>query len=426
MQQLDKYKTLRVIQFVPDEKVLTILLNANNSSIQRWYRREGDLEWISIGSAIRLYSADAAQHVLRTITKDDPEAAELLRCFTVLPFDREEWNRRLRWIYPKWTLVRKNNKWHGFGIKRKTTQEYDPQKELNILTKTVIGGPIHHSDKSTLSKVEFSREDWITAINNIRNRIRTTMLRKVVLARSEHIVTPFVPIVDRVFEILKSNNPNCDCFLFPVEDGWFLGATPERLCRIVNNTVEVDALAGTRPRGLTQSEDEKLEQELLSSEKENWEQGIVVDWIVDRLTGLCGKLQYDETPSIKKFATVQHLFTSITGKMKVNTTLDNIINALHPTPAIGGDPQDEALAVLREVEKCHRGYYSGIVGAVGCKEAEFSVAIRSMFVAENTATFYAGTGIVELSDPVQEWEETRWKMSAMKQAINKALHVTDE
>ena len=118
-----------------------------------------------------------------------------------------------------------------------------------------------------------------------------------------------------------------------------------------------------------------------------------------------------ERPSVKRLKNIQHLLTKIAGDLKPDTSAMNILRELHPTPAVCGFPKDAALNLIKKIENQRRGLYSGIIGWFNLNnEGEFAVAIRSAVTYGNKLVAFAGSGIVEGSEPDAEFEETEMKL----------------
>jgi menaquinone-specific isochorismate synthase len=197
------------------------------------------------------------------------------------------------------------------------------------------------------------------------------------------------------------------------EAGSFLGATPERLVTVRGRTVETGALAGTTGRGDTPEEDEWLARELLGDEKNAHEHELVAGAIRDQLRPFAASVATGER-RVRRLATVQHLETPITAELGTDEHVLSLVEALHPTPAVGGLPPDVALRTIRDTERFDRGWYAAPVGwfdAAGY--GSFAVALRSAVAREDTATLFAGVGIVGDSDPDREWDEVDLKYRPM-------------
>lgn len=197
----------------------------------------------------------------------------------------------------------------------------------------------------------------------------------------------------------------------PVHARAFVGASPERLYRRENCFIQSEALAGTRPRGKSEEGDEALARELLESEKELREHDFVVRMLHDSLAHFCTSISVEEEPSLLRLRNCQHLHTRIEGVLKANEADAPLIEALHPTPAVGGTPREAALAWLIEHEPFDRGVFAAPVGWIGYDAAEFAVAIRSGLVRGNELSLYSGAGIVPGSVAEDEWDEIENKLA---------------
>jgi menaquinone-specific isochorismate synthase len=266
------------------------------------------------------------------------------------------------------------------------------------------------------------REDghapWTEVVRLARERIRAGQLSKVVLARALDLACEAPPSALGLLRRLRAAYPDCYNFLFdPGAGQCFLGATPERMARFGNGRVRLAAMAGTVPRGRTEEADEAYARLLLESRKEREEHQIVVDGILAAVQGL-GRVEYPGQPQVVKFTNVQHLYTPITLEPGGPLPILTLLERLHPTPAVGGHPREEACALIRECEHFERGWYAAPVGwmnALG--EGEFAVALRTGKLAGTRLQLFAGAGIVADSDPEREFEETQIKFQPLLSAL---------
>ena len=200
-----------------------------------------------------------------------------------------------------------------------------------------------------------------------------------------------------------------------------VGASPELLVARSGHVVRSHPLAGTAPRHGDPTTDARLAAELLASVKNQVEHRVVIDSVHDMLLPYCSYLDWEPEPSILAVANVQHLATLIEGRLSdpPPNVLD-LARLLCPTPALGGAPRREALALIDEVEGMDRGRYGGAVGGVDAAgNGAWAVAIRcaELSADRRTARLFAGGGIVAASDPLAELAETQAKFQAMLSAI---------
>ncbi len=236
-------------------------------------------------------------------------------------------------------------------------------------------------------------------------------LGKVVLARRAEF--GFYRDLDPtlLLESLKAATPGCFHFYTEPESGTaFLGASPERLFRRDGRSVESEAVAGTRPRGASSAEDEGLRDDLLHSAKDLSEHTYVSKGIREALTPLCEELEIEDRVSEMKLARGRHLRSKVRGILQDGVTDATLLEAMHPTPAVGGHPRSEALEQIHALETFDRGWYAGPVGWIGQEASEFAVGIRSGLVQGRTLVLYSGAGIVAGSVPEEEWAEIEQKI----------------
>lgn len=260
---------------------------------------------------------------------------------------------------------------------------------------------------------------WQNAVNEALRRIEAGDLYKIVLARtlqgvSTHPIDP-VPLLERI----KKTCTGCFRFLFEFRPNHiFLGTTPERLLQVKDNIVSTLALAGSIRRGLTTDEDEMLASELSTSIKDRHEHAIVVENIRQRLTPLTETLSIAPMPTVLRLPNIQHLHTPIQGQLRPKINALDILAALHPTPAVGGQPLTLALDLIPRFEHFERGWYAGPIGLISLDgTADFAVAIRSALINQKNITLFGGAGIVAGSDARKEWEETALKMRFLQSLI---------
>ncbi len=267
-----------------------------------------------------------------------------------------------------------------------------------------------------------SRAAWRDEVDRARVAIRSGGLQKVVLARTSLALASEPWSVPNIVRELSLHEPDCNIFAFHRKGRTFLGATPERLVRVADGTAEVACLAGSAPRGATTEEDRAIGQELLRSAKNRAEHHFVVTAVEGALRARGLAPEVAAAPSLKRLKSVQHLYTPVRTPLGARETIFTLADALHPTPALGGTPQGLALSWIFEHERAPRGLYGGAIGyAARDGEGEFDVAIRCALVRGRVATLWAGSGIVEDSDPDEELKETDLKFRPLREALQEAI-----
>lgn len=296
-----------------------------------------------------------------------------------------------------------------------TDPEVDPRERLNAVLEETSGRPRPIGPSAFEVRPTRPPADWVSAVETATERIRAGELDKVVLAR-EIVVTADTPIpVDTVLLRLSQAYP--DCFLYLV-DG-FCGASPELLVGRAGDVVRAQPMAGTAPRRGDPTADARLAAGLLASATYRQEHQVTIDAVHDGLLAFSSYVDYEPEPSVVALANVQHLATSVEGRLShPPASIMELVTALHPTPAVCGRPRDAALAVIAELEDLDRGRYAGAVGWVDAAgNGQFAVSIRGATFEGERARVISGNGIVGDSDPSVELIETRAKLQAMLSAI---------
>ncbi len=261
---------------------------------------------------------------------------------------------------------------------------------------------------------------WAAAVHSCLDAFAREAAEKIVLARQTDFYTAESAAPIGLLRSLLRGTPNSYHYCFQPEPGVaFVGASPERLYRREGRHLETEALAGTRARGTTPAEDERLGQELVDSDKEQREHAHVSRSIRAVLRGLCERVE-DGTPRLSRLGHVQHLLTPLRATLLPRTSDADLLQGLHPTPAVGGVPRSEALESIRALEPFDRGWYTGPMGWIGRDAAEFSVAIRSALVHGDCVSVFTGNGIVPGSDADEEWQELETKLADFRGVLEGA------
>ncbi|MEK7705171.1 MAG: isochorismate synthase, partial [Myxococcota bacterium] len=260
-----------------------------------------------------------------------------------------------------------------------------------------------------------SVDSWRTLIDEIRAGVAEGRFRKVVAARHSELVAshPIDPL--QVLSRLDAGFPDCFRFGMLLGGEAFVGATPERLVARRGLRIFADALAGSMA---AVPSDPGAGDRLRADGKERLEHALVVEAIRETLSRFASHLQIGAAPQILTLRHVLHLHTPVVGELARPVHVLDLVEALHPTPAVGGLPRAEALAWIAAREGGDRGWYAGPVGWFdGHGDGEFAVAIRSALLAGDRARIYAGAGVVADSNAEAELAETELKQRAMLSAL---------
>ncbi|MEK7775056.1 MAG: isochorismate synthase [Candidatus Zixiibacteriota bacterium] len=333
-----------------------------------------------------------------------------------------EWNGfgQARFVIPRFDLVHTDGRCHlsmniildGTATVDSLLQEID---SLNLFLPRleVALPPIVARDDQPL------QTEWTRQVESILNSVRESSVQKAVLARRTTL--DYFEPVDAISLLSRMHEREVHCYGYYMEDSagrGFVSVSPERLYRREASTIEVEALAGTRPRSTSPSDDDRLAQELQSSAKDLNEHRFVVRFISETLNELCTSIECSKEPEVVRFRRVQHLQTLFRGQLRPDVDDDLILARLHPTPAVAGYPAETSRHLIRSLESFDRGWYAGPVGSISATGAEFAVGIRSALVDDRKVHLYAGCGIVEGSDPAREWDEIETKISGFMELFS--------
>lgn len=292
------------------------------------------------------------------------------------------------------------------------------ERILDILTSAEPVTPTGDGGRPPSMREETDADSWKEAVGAITKEIDSGSVDKVVLARQLRLRAERVLDVELAIRRLRKRYSDCVLFAFANQQSCFLGATPEELIRMDGDVARATCLAGSAPRCADREGDKAMGRALLANAKERHEHQIVVSALREALEPLTSELQISEDPSLLRMPTVQHLATSVAGVVRDGRGILELVDRLHPTPAVGGMPQDVALTLIGRYEGFDRGWYAGPVGWLdGGDGGEFAVAIRSALVVGQEASLYTGCGIVAGSDPESEYAESLLKLGPMLWAL---------
>ncbi|MFC3478487.1 aminodeoxychorismate synthase, component I [Halobacterium litoreum] len=232
-----------------------------------------------------------------------------------------------------------------------------------------------------------------------------------------------------VFAALRDANPAPYSSLveFPGVD--LVSASPELLLSRRGRDLVTEPIAGTRPRGDTEAEDEALEADLTSDEKERAEHAMLVDLERNDLGKVAeyGSVEVSEYRRVDRYSEVMHLVSEVRGRLREGRDLADAIGAVFPGGTITGAPKPRTMELIDEVEATRRGPYTGSVAAVGFDgDATLNIVIRTLVRHADEYHLRVGAGVVHDSDPAAEYAETLDKARALVNAIDAALDDRDD
>ena len=226
-----------------------------------------------------------------------------------------------------------------------------------------------------------------------------------------------------IYRALRVINPSPYMFYLRIAGTELIGASPEILVRCEDGKIVVRPIAGTRPRGQTPEEDEKMKAELLADQKEIAEHVMLVDLgrnDVGRVAKT-GTVQVERFMNVERYSHVMHIVSQVTGDLNPAYSAYDVMKACFPAGTLSGAPKIRAMQIIEELEPTRRGPYGGAVGYFSFSgNMDTCINIRTVVAQGKKAFIQAGAGIVADSDPTREYEETQNKAGAMMRALEMA------
>ncbi len=290
-------------------------------------------------------------------------------------------------------------------------------RPLNQVQRTYAG------DDTVRSSI--SRDEFVDAVKKTKEYIYAGDAMQVQI--SHRMSRRFTAPPFALYRSLRGLNPSPYMFHFDLGDHHVVGASPEILVRLEAETVTLRPIAGTRPRGKTYAEDQKIASELLADPKERAEHVMLIDLgrnDVGRVAKT-GSVKVTESMTIERYSHVMHIVSNCEGRLADGLDAFDVLKATFPAGTISGAPKVRAMEIIAEFEPIKRGLYSGAVGYLGFNgDMDLAIAIRTAVVKDGTLHVQAAAGIVADSDPEAEYQETLHKMRAVLRAAETALAET--
>jgi len=264
----------------------------------------------------------------------------------------------------------------------------------------------------------FERQDFEAAVEKIKDYIVEGDIMQAVL--SQRLSVPYkAPPLD-LYRALRSLNPSPYMFYLDLDEFQIVGSSPEILTRLEDDIITVRPIAGTRPRGENEAQDQALEEELLADPKELAEHLMLIDLgrnDVGRVAET-GSVELTEKMLIERYSHVMHIVSNVRGRIKDGANAIDILRATFPAGTVSGAPKIRAMEILDELEPLKRGVYAGAVGYIDWNgNMDTAIAIRTAVIKDGQLYVQVGAGIVADSVPEKEWDETMNKGRAMFRAV---------
>lgn len=265
------------------------------------------------------------------------------------------------------------------------------------------------------------REEYEAAVERCRQYILAGDAFQVVLSQRFQVEFSARPF--DLYRALRSVNPSPYMYYLSIGDQKVIGTSPEILVSVEGATARLRPIAGTRPRGANQAEDAALAAELLADEKERAEHIMLVDLSRNDLGRVCefGTVHVNELMVIERYSHVIHIVSDVTGTLRSDKSLYDVLRACFPHGTVSGAPKVRAMEIIDEQEPTRRGLYAGSVGYLSYSgDMDMAIAIRTMLIKGQTAYLQSGGGLVADSKPAMEYQECLNKAKALVSAIELA------
>ncbi len=265
------------------------------------------------------------------------------------------------------------------------------------------------------------RDKFIRAVETVQSYIRRGHIYQANLSRRWSL-SHNVAARD-LFRQLSAVSPAPFSAIMRWASGAIVSSSPEQFLRISGRQIVTRPIKGTRPRSTDSDEDARLSYELQSSEKERAELVMITDLLRNDIGRICefGSVRVPDLLKLERFSHVQHLVSTVEGRLRVDVTHVDALASCFPGGSITGAPKIRAMQIIEELEPVSRGPYTGSMGYIGFnRESQLNILIRTAIVSDDRIHYHAGAGIVADSDPEAEFEETNVKARAFFQAIRQA------
>ena len=293
---------------------------------------------------------------------------------------------------------------------------------LTCLSKPVSMPASLPSTKTELIR-KFRATDFENAVLKTKEYILAGDCMQVVIG--QRISKPFTDSPLSLYRALRSLNPSPYMYFYDFGDLQVVGSSPEILVRQEQREsqkiVTIRPLAGTRPRGATPEEDDRLAKELLADPKEIAEHVMLIDLARNDVGRIAktGTVKVTDSMSIEKYSHVQHIVSSVEGELLDNMSNMDVLRATFPAGTLSGAPKIRAMEIIDEMEIVKRGVYGGAVGYLSFSgDMDVAIAIRTGVIRNGVLHSQAGAGVVADSDPTAEWKETEAKARAVLMAAD--------
>jgi anthranilate synthase component I len=359
---------------------------------------------LNVDGAASPETYDAVWMFFRTIVAFD-RVRQLMEITSLVFTDEAEGDReRLRELY-----------------QRAVAETESVEHRLTSDSTTAISSPTPHEETTVEFQSNWSQDNFEAAVDKVKEHITAGDCYQVVIAQT--FTKPITAQPLAIYRALRATNPSPYMYFLRMGEETIIGASPEMLVRCHEQRLDYRPIAGTRRRGANDAEDEMLGEEMRTDEKEVAEHTMLVDLGRNDLGRVSeyGSVEVEALMTIERYSHVQHLVTSLRGRLRPDLDRFDALAACFPAGTVTGAPKIRAMEIIRELEPASRGVYAGAVLYVDYADnLDSCIAIRTIELRNGIATVEAGAGIVADSVPEREYEECLNKARALFRAIELA------
>jgi len=350
----------------------------------------------------------------KQLKDDDADDGVLMFYRTVVMFDHIERTLKLTSI----SFPDESNPAGLRALYDESLAEIERAQAALLSTEGPLNRVKNHHDQNSIVSSNWTRNEFHAAVEKVQEHIEAGDCYQVVISQRFTRDTTAGDL--SIYRALRETNPAPYTYLLRLGDESIIGASPEMLVRCRGSQLDYRPIAGTRPRGTTEKEDDELAREMCADEKEVAEHMMLVDLGRNDLGRVAayGSVQVDELMSVERYSKVQHLVSSLRGHLRDDCDRFDALAACFPAGTVTGAPKVRAMEIINALEPDARGIYAGAIFYVDYAEnLDSCLAIRTLVLHDGKASVQAGAGIVADSVPEHEYEETLHKASALLRAV---------
>ncbi len=297
-------------------------------------------------------------------------------------------------------------------------------ESLERLLIETVPPTVQSSEEAPIFKSSITKEEYLSMVEKTKHYIKEGDIFQGVISR--RLEATYKNSLMNAYRVLRTTNPSPYMYFIHSGDFEIAGSSPETLVKVIDRDVTIFPIAGTRPRGITSAEDERLEKELLADEKELAEHNMLVDLARNDVGRVAAyqSVVVEEYLKVHRYSKVMHITSKVSGKLKGDKDGCDALIASFPAGTLTGAPKIRACEIIEELEKSPRGIYGGAIGYFDLSgNLDFCIAIRTAVKKNDKVYVQAGAGIVAESNKELEYEETNHKAAAVVDAILRAGEV---